>query len=458
MRGGVVAVSNPSSITGPHAPDWESRSRPSKTNCTSNARGCETPDVPSSRRTYWRQKNELVDQFLEEMPGRASRPISVREGTSLREETTTERYGNDNGFRSHSWSQTFREFLTWYNDYRSAHRVFKSPKGEIVRASLTNSHQPNYGNRYYARIKALERQITAEYDDLHVAMLTLSGSSKNANGGWRCPADHLRDVVNSFRPDKGRGVYHALYDSLEGRQWEYALVVEHHKTGYGHVHIAIFVDGKVTESDFHSAIDAHLQICDIAHRDAHDYFSTDTDDRPISIRSVNTNISPENYENCEEVGNLGSYIGEYIGSFGEELFDRSIAELIFRASCWSTGTQMVRFSTGANKFINNELDQNGSDSSEPAATSNSSDKPENDLTNGTNEKSVESANEDWSIVGIGRVDKRGETVYDLQQSGVQYREIEGSEHLDPPRLQSSRRPRRKYEESQLDRYSEDHLD
>lgn len=88
-------------------------------------------------------------------------------------------------------------------------------------------------------------------------MLTLSGSSRNGNGGWRCPADHLRDVVNSFRPSKGRGVYHALYDALHGYHWEYALVVEHQKTGYRHVHVAIFVDGEITESDFRPAIDAH---------------------------------------------------------------------------------------------------------------------------------------------------------------------------------------------------------
>lgn len=213
----VVAVSNSPSLVGPHSPDWESASRPSKTNCTSDSQVGETDDVPPSRRNYWKQKNAIVDSFLNEMPNRASRPVSVREGTAIREECTSEKYAEDE-YRSRSWSQTLRSFLTWYNEYRSAHRVFKSPEGDIVRAPLTNAHQPNYGNKYYARIKALERQITQEYEDLHVVMLTLSGSSRNGNGGWRCPADHLRDVVNSFRPSEGRGVYHALYDSLSEYQ------------------------------------------------------------------------------------------------------------------------------------------------------------------------------------------------------------------------------------------------
>ena len=384
------------------------------------------------------------------MPNRANRPISVREGTSIREEAAVEKYG-DGGFRSATWSNTLRGFLTWYNGYRSAHRVFKSPDGERVRAPLTNSHQPNYGDKYYARIKALERQITAEYDDLHVAMLTLSGSSRNGSGGWRCPADHLRDVVNSFRPDDGRGVYHALYDSLSDKDWEYALVAEHHKTGYGHIHIAIFVDGEIDESDFHPAIDAHLRVCDIAHRDAHDYYSPDPDDRPISVRRVDTELSPEEYEEYEDVGNLGSYIGEYIGSYGEELFDRNVEELIFRASCWATGTQMVRFSTGANELIDRELDDEENDL-ETVAVPNPSFDPEKDSTPETDEKPVEVVNEGWSLDGIGRVDRDGETIFDIQRSTVQYQEIEGAEHLDPPNIQPPDRPIRRTVDSNLGSY------
>ena len=384
------------------------------------------------------------------MPKRANRPISVREGTSIREEATVEKYG-DNGFRSATWSNTLRAFLSWYNGYRSAHRVFKSPDGEQVRAPLTNSHQPNYGDKYYARIKALERQITAEYDDLHVAMLTLSGSSRNGGGGWRCPADHLRDVVNSFRPDEGRGVYHALYDSLGDKEWEYALVAEHHKTGYGHIHIAIFVDGEIGESDFHPAIDAHLRVCDIAHRDAHDYYSPDPDDRSISVRRVDTDLSPEEYEEYEDIGNLGSYIGEYIGSYGEELFDRNVEELIFRASCWATGTQMVRFSTGANELIDHELDFE-EDDGEAVAIPNTSFDPERDATPETDQKPVEIVNEGWSLEGIGRVDRDGETIFDIQRSAVRYQKIEGAEHLDPPNHQPPDRPIRRTVASNLESY------
>ena len=86
--------------------------------------------------------------------------------------------------------------------------------------------------------------MVREFDDLHIAILTFTGSSKNATGGWRCPADHLRDVISSWRRDENSGVYHALRYSMNrlGYEWEYAAAVEHQKRGYHHVHVAVCVD------------------------------------------------------------------------------------------------------------------------------------------------------------------------------------------------------------------------
>ena len=190
---------------------------------------------------------------------------------------------------------------------------------------MENRQMPQYGDRYYARIKAFERQFVKEYDDPHSAMLTFSGSSENANGGWRCPADHLWDVIESWRPKRGRGVYHVLRDVLEDKPWEYVIVVEKHRSGYGHVHCGVFIDGKIAEEDFHRVIDTHLRKCDIAGWDAHNYHSPDPSDRPISVNR----IDPGNVEDGS-IGNLGSYLGEYIGAYGEELFKRGLDELMLR--------------------------------------------------------------------------------------------------------------------------------
>lgn len=298
------------------------RSRPSKTNCISEGTGPETAESSSKDLTpddWWQRKNEIVDRFIEERPSRAARPISVRGGTKLRDEASQEKYTSEEGeerWRSHTWSTVLNEFLDWYNGYRDVELVYASPEGEEVRSDMENSHMPQYGKRYYARTKAFERQVVKEYDDPHSVFITFSGSSANANGGWRCPADHLRDVIETWRPDRGRGVYHVVRDILTGKDWEYVTVVEKHRSGYGHVHCGIFVDGGVSDEEFHPVIDTHLRKCEIAGRAAHDYHSPDPEDRPIVVNR----IDPGNARDGS-IGNLGSYLAEYIGAYGEELFD-----------------------------------------------------------------------------------------------------------------------------------------
>ncbi|QCC60866.1 replication protein [Natrinema thermotolerans] len=376
--------------------------------------------------------------------------MSVRDDQKLREECTTERH--DGGRRAKTWSSVLNEFLDWYNGYRHAHLVFTDPDGNEVRAQMPNSHQPRYGNKYYARLKALERQMIREYDDLHIAMLTFTGSTRNANGGWRCPADHLRDVVDSWRPNRGRGVYHALRDALSGMEWEYGLVVEKHKSGYGHVHCAVFVDGTVTESDFHPVIDAHLRQCEIAHRDAHNYHASEDSDRPVSIRSVDPSLDPVDIDTNRGnvVGNVGSYIGEYIGAYGEPLFDRGLDELQFRAAVWATGTQLVRFSAGANELIRRERDD--CDDQETIMLSNPEFKPDKHANPESDVLPFEVVNPGWSIDSIGRVDEEGEDRYDVARSSVVFATIDDARHLDPPNSQPNTPPQPRSENQRLDSY------
>lgn len=295
---------------------------------------------------------------------------------------------------------------------------------------------PQYGDRYYARIKAFERQIVKEYDDAHSAMLTFSGSSENANGGWRCPADHLRDVIESWRPKRGRGVYHVLRDVLEDKPWEYVIVVEKHRSGCGHVHCGVFINGKIAEEDFHRVIDTHLRKCDIAGWDAHNYHSPDPNDRPISVNR----IDPGNVEDGS-IGNLGSYLGEYIGAYGEELFKRGLDELMLRAAAWAKGSQIVRFSKGANEMIKRDLKGRHVDVGQQDPQERVVPSPEFDPEiHGNANLDVQPfivENPSWSIVGIAR---EGE-VFEPRESHVVWREVDDATYLDPPKTTSADRPR-----------------
>lgn len=440
---------------------WPSETNPSDPGSGSDAAENEgASDRLSMRARWWHRKNELVDGFLEDRPGRAIRPVSVRGSTKLREEVAREK--ESGGHRSAPWHVAMNEFLKWYNGYRFAHLRFRSPDGKVVRGQMPNSHQPRYGNVYYAKLKAFERRAVEEFDNLHVALLTFTGSMKNKQGGWRCPADHVREVVGPF----GDNVRPALHRALNGKvdRWEYAKVLEHHANGYGHLHLAVFVDGEVTEKDFRPAIDAHLKYCDIAGKEAHDYFSEDLEERPISVRKVDPDLDPNAYEAQGPVGNVGSYIAEYIGAFGGELFDRSMAELQFRSVCWATGTQRVTFSPGANEMIKEDLAARGQVTSEgnvlpeaPArwkpgvepedveAAAKDPDRKVSEL--------LEDGAESWALEGVGRVDEDGEERYDIRRSGVSWVRIEDASHLDQPRVSSYSRPQPRVIEADLSQYS-----
>lgn len=154
------------------------------------------------------------------------------------------------------------------------------------------------------------------------------------------------------------------------------------------------------------------------------------------------------------IGNLGSYIGEYIGAHGEALFDRGLDELIFRSAVWATGTQLVRFSTGANRMIRDDfghktveyLDQ------EPMLIPNPAFDPEKHTDLESDVKPFEVVDPGWSIEGVCRVNKGGETTYHLERNTVRYRVICGVEHLAPPIYLSSDRPQLQTSSTTLEDY------
>jgi hypothetical protein len=220
------------------------------------------------------------------------------------------------------------------------------------------------------------------------------------------------------------------------------------------MHVAVFVDGEVTEEDFRPAIDAHLKHCDIAHRDAHDYYHPDNEKRPISVNRIDPDVDP-NADDVKAVGNLGSYIAEYIGSHGKELFDRSIAELAFRSACWATGTQRVTFSPGATELIDSERQTNEDGDIIEVPAECKHDVTLEEIKDAAADPSqsvgdfLKAGSEGWSLGGIGTVDEEGESCHDIENSGVSYVKIDGAENLDPPNQLSSNRPIRRTTEVTL---------
>lgn len=352
------------------------------------------------------------DTNPDDLPGETGlRPISVEPERRLRNEAVQEVAGEP---QARPWYAVVDEWRSWYDDYRRSHIEYESPDGETTRTRLENSYQPQYGKRYYARFKDLERGIQRRWGDVTTVMLTFSASTLNAEGFPRCPADHMRDVAEGWNTARKR-----LHKVLGDRTWEYARVWEptsgdgHGPAGYGHLHVAVFLEdaGDLEAEDFRPVMESYVGECGPAGWEAH------RPDPPEGDGAVSLN---------DDVQNLGSYLSEYVGIFGKEALDRPVSEQAFYAVTWATGTRRVDFSNGAQEIISGEQfrretglrpEDRGECGDDAEAPSGGAEAPEDT---------------GWGVTSICTVRRRTPNYADPTVGGVDTEAIEGRSGMDPP--------------------------
>jgi hypothetical protein len=237
--------------------------------------------------------------------------------------------------------------------------VFGNGHGDTVTGSDPNRFMPDYADKQYAKLKDLERGVRADFEDLHTAMLTLTASSTDDEGNPLPPVDHLDELLESWGP-----VTRALRREMEGRRYERLAILEPHKSGYIHIHIAVFVDGMIRPETFAPVIDAHLRNCDLAGEDAHQIDPEDDDLRGAEGYEVDPTDPDENgVVSVHDVGddrddgeleNLGTYLAEYLGTYGDDPLDAPERQQMANALLWATGRQRWRPSNGAQEYMATE--------------------------------------------------------------------------------------------------------
>jgi hypothetical protein len=306
------------------------------------------------------------------------------------------------GAQARPWYRVLDEWRDWYSDYLHSHIEYEQD-GETVRSRLKNSYMPEYGNTYYAKLKGLEREVDRTFEDLTTVMLTDTASNETQGGLMRPPGDHMRDIADGWDVQRK-----ALHRALDGYRWEYAKVWEPHESGYGHLHIAVFVedaDDDLEAGDFESVMRTYYENTDPAGWDAH---------RPENGVSVS-----------HEVHDLGCYISEYIGTYGEETLSRPMKEQMFYAVTWATNTRRVEFSNGAQELISRDRFRRETGL-----------RPEDrggecmDSWSGGGAESDESGG--WKVDSIVNAGPDGPEYHDPTTGGVDVTEIEGADTVDPP--------------------------
>jgi hypothetical protein len=255
---------------------------------------------------------------------------------TLREEVRD--FGAVVGDRSVTWREATHRWRDYIRDKKDVKAVFENQETAArVRGSDPHRFAPEYADKQYAKLKDLERGLRGEYGKrLHTAMLTLTASSTDDEGDPLPPVDHLDGLLSSWE-----AVTRSLRRCMEGRRYERLAILEPHESGYLHLHVAVFVDGVVRGQEFAPVIEAHLRNCDLAGEDAHDV----TDRSTISVRHVGSDRSEET------VANLGTYLAEYLGTYGDDPLDEEEKVQMSNAVLWATGRRRWRPSNGAQRYM-----------------------------------------------------------------------------------------------------------
>ena len=307
--------------------------------------GGRSPSWPSkSDRARWENHAERASKREA-----LRQPLTERDGISLREEVRD--WASVEGDRPLSWERSTRAWRRYIEDTRDTDAVFQNEDtGEYAAGSDPHRFAPEYSDKQYAKLKDLERGLRREYGKrLHTAMLSLTASS-SPDGEAMPPVDHLHDLDASWE-----AVRRELSRQLDHKRWEYLAILEPHESGYLHIHIAVFVDGVVTKDTFAPVIEAHVRNSPHAEHEAHDT----SDDSTISINRVGLDrreqhAAAEGIEYQDAIGNLGTYLAEYLGTHGDDPLEAPDHQQMSNAVLWATGKQRWRPSQGAQSYMASE--------------------------------------------------------------------------------------------------------
>lgn len=252
--------------------------------------------------------------------------LTTRSGVELRREC--ENPAVDRGATAVTWETARERWATYIEETRNTELAFErvdaGGNGKFYR-DRSHRWSPAYQEQRYAKMKDMERGIGEFYDDPWTGLLTFTASSDQVSA----PVDHTNDLL------EGRAAaLEALRRSLDGRTWDYWWVLEPHESGYLHLHLAVIVEGAITERQLRPAVEAHLRNCEPAGREAHEEAVEVTHGREIS--------------------NLAAYLNAYLGDYESDPLEAPEEVQAANAVLWATQRRETGASRRLRQFMKGE--------------------------------------------------------------------------------------------------------
>lgn len=246
--------------------------------------------------------------------------LTACEGVTLRREMMDPTV--DRGADAVRWDEARRRWREYVQETAATSLVFEGPEGQRGYSDRSHRWSPEYQEEQYAKLKDMERGIESFYGDPWTALLTFTASSDDVPN----PVDHLEELL------EGRAAaIQALRRALDDRTWDYWWVLEPHESGYLHLHMAVVVEGAVTEETVRPAVDAHLRQVPAAGEEAH----ADA----VEVRSG------------REIENMAAYLNSYLGGYGTEALELPENEQAAAALLWATGKRQIGASRRLRRFM-----------------------------------------------------------------------------------------------------------
>lgn len=247
--------------------------------------------------------------------------ISVTEGTTLRDELRAQFVNR--GPNVVRWGDAIQEWREYIQETAASSLVFEEvTTGQRSYARRAHRWDVDYQRKQYAQLKDMERGIQEFYGRAWTGLITLTASSDVVPH----PVDHLQELLSGRE-----AALAALRRSLSDRTWDYWWVLEPHKSGYLHLHLAVVVEGRIGPSDLQPAVDSHLRQVNAAGQEAHQ--------EAVEVRRGS------------EIENLGAYLNSYLGQYEEDPLEADEHIQAANAILWAAERRQTGASDRLREFM-----------------------------------------------------------------------------------------------------------
>lgn len=273
--------------------------------------------------------------------------ISRKEGVSVRNECA-EQVRIDQGrvdfvrTRAKTWAECLDRWEAWIERYEDLGiRFVDTVTGKTVTGDLETSFSKNYAKKQYARFCSLEDGVAEEFENPTTIMLSFTASNRFDDGSYRPPVDHINEIARVWRNNVRQQLKYTVEEKMNIDDWAYGTVIEPHKSGYAHPHVAVFIDGDCEASDFQSVINTHVKHCEFAQHAAHRVDPSNPRDSAVSVNDQSG------------IRSLAKYLSKYLGDGvldGPLQKPRYIRR--FCAMVWASGLRRIRFNDRGYELMN----------------------------------------------------------------------------------------------------------